>query len=213
MLSVIRPFIVRMCDKFNIDESHGLKHSECTMLYADILADSVPDITEEQRHMALMVACVHDLCDSKYTDVSEASKLIKEWLVSELWWKDDVADALISIVTTMSYTKLTKAVDSEMHPVFPDHGKWQLSYNIARNADLLESYTVARCVLYNKRLYPEKSDEEHWKRAEELFENRVFNYVKDGWITLPGALARVPSLEAEARRCLTERCMDWNLPS
>ena len=212
MFLKIRPFVVRICELFCIDESHGLRHSEATMRYAQILADTIPDITEEQRHMAVMCACVHDLCDSKYTDVSESSKLIKKWLVNEMWWKEDVADALVSIVTTMSYSKLAKAVDSNKQPVFPDHGNWQISYEIARNADLLESYVVARCVLYNKRFYPEKSEDEHWQRATELFDARVFNYVKDGWITLPGALALVPELEANAKRCLNERCMDWKMP-
>ena len=211
LYDTLKPFLAKMCDIFNIDESHGLRHSEATMRYADILADTIADITEEQRHMALMAACVHDLCDSKYTDVVEASKLIKWWLVSEQWWKEDIANVLIDIITTMSYSKLTKSVDSNKTPVFPDHGKWQISYEIARNADLLESYTVARCVLYNKRLYPEKTEDEHWQRAKELFDSRVFNYVKDGWITLPGALALVPELEADAKRCLEERCMDWNM--
>jgi len=206
------PFVGKMCDMFHIDESHGLRHSEATTRYAEILASTIPEITEEQRHMAIMAACVHDLCDSKYTDVSESSKIIKKWLVDEMWWKEDVADVLVSIVTTMSYSKLTKAVDAKKKPVFPDHGKWQISYEIARNADLLESYSVARCVLYNKRFYPEKTEDEHWQRANELFKIRIFNYVKDGWITLPGALALVPELEANAKRCLEERCMDWKMP-
>lgn len=210
MIHSARPFIKTMCKKFNIDESHGIKHSERVVQLINILLkDSQIDITEEQRHMAIMAAALHDLCDHKYVDESVGSALIKTWLIDEQLWKTNVADSLISIITTMSYSKLKKEIDLNGRPVFPDHGKWQISYELARHADLLESYVVARCVIYNKHIHPDWKEDDHWQRARELFNDRVFTYVKDGWITLPGALAQVPSLEAEARRCLDEKCMDW----
>jgi len=209
MIESIKYFINLICKKYNIDESHGLNHSIKVMNYAKKIMESLPNITEEQRHMAMMASALHDMCDHKYVDVSEGSKIIKKWLLNEQWWGEDTADMLISIITTMSYSKLKSNLDKDSMPVFPDHGKWQISYEVARHADLLDSYVVARCVLYNKHIHPELSDDAHWDRARELFEERVFGYVKNGWITLPGALALVPSLEAEARRCLDERCMDW----
>jgi hypothetical protein len=96
--------------------------------------------------------------------------------------------------------------------MFPNHGKWQRAYHVARHADLLEGYIVARCVLYNIHLFPEKSMDDHWKRADELFQERVFTYISEGWIFLPGALAMASTLEQEARRCLQEKSMDWPEP-
>jgi hypothetical protein len=209
MIRSIEPFVKATCEKFNIDESHGLKHSIRVMQIADELMKSIPSITEEQRHMAMMASALHDMCDHKYVDEQVGASLIKSWLVNEMWWANEVADSLISIITSMSYSKLKKQVDLSGNPVYPDHGKWQISYDVARHADLLESYVVARCVIYNKHLHPDWEENAHWQRVKILFEERVFNYVKDSWITLPGALALVPSLEAEARRCLDERCMDW----
>jgi hypothetical protein len=209
MIRLTEPFVRATCEKFNIDESHGQKHSARVMQIAKDLMDSIPEITEEQRHMAIMASALHDLCDHKYVDEEVGGSLIKDWLVNDMRWRSDVADSLISIITTMSYSKLKKEVDSTGRPVFPDHGKWQISYEVARHADLLESYVVARCVIYNKHIHPDWEEDAHWQRARELFEERVFSYVKDGWITLPGALALVPSLELEAIRCLDERCMDW----
>jgi len=209
MIRITVPFVKDTCEKFNIDESHGLKHSARVMEIADEIMKSMPDITEEQRHMAMMASALHDLCDHKYVDEQEGASLIKSWLINNVNWRPDVADSLISIITTMSYSKLKKEVDLSGNPTFPDHGKWQISYEVARHADLLESYVVARCVIYNKHIHPDWEEDAHWKRARELFEERVFTYVKNHWITLPGALALVPSLEAEARRCLDERCMDW----
>jgi hypothetical protein len=209
MIHLIEPFIKATCEKFNIDESHGLKHSIRVMQIADELMKTIPSITEEQRHMAMVASALHDMCDHKYVDEQVGASLIKSWLVNEMWWGNDIADSLISIITSMSYSKLKKQVDLSGNPVYPDHGKWQISYDIARHADLLDSYVVARCVIYNKHLHPDWKEDAHWQRVKTLFEERVFNYIKDGWITLPGAFALVPSLEMEARRCLDERCMDW----
>jgi hypothetical protein len=207
-MRLLREYIEKACITLGIDESHGLKHAIGTMRYASYLINSLKDITEEERHMAMYAAGLHDLCDSKYTDVNIAAADIKKWLI-EIHWAEKTADALIAIITTMSYSKLKKADNENGSHVFPDHGKWQRAYEIARNADLLESYVVARCVLYNKHIYPEKTEDEHWANAEELFNQRVYRYIKDNWITLPGALALVPSLEEEARRCFRERSMDW----
>ena len=202
----------KTCDELGIDESHGLKHSKGTVRYANYLISKMPEISEEERHMAVVAAAIHDLCDSKYTDVETSSRRIYEWLL-DIHWSKELADSLISILQTMSYSKLKKDVDLSGNPVYPNHGKWQRSYEIARNADLLEGFTVARCVLYNKHKFPEKSEDEHWLRAEEIFEERVFHYKTNGWITIPAAILLLPHLEAEARRCLRERCMDWDVES
>jgi hypothetical protein len=200
-------FIEQMCLKYNIDESHGIKHAKGTMLRAKQIILTLPKITEAESKIALYAAALHDMCDHKYTDVKKSSKEIYTWLTSESNWSTEEANALINIITTMSYSKLKSTFASGQS--FPDHGKWQMAYHIARHADLLEGYIVARCVLYNKHIYPEKSDDEHWLRAEELFRTRVFKYVSDGWIFLPGALAQVKGLEEEANRCLANRSLDW----
>lgn len=197
-----------MCLTYAIDESHGIKHAKGTMLRAQQIISSLPKITEAESKMALYAAALHDMCDHKYTDVEKSSKEIYEWLIdSSNLWSTEEAAALIHIITTMSYSKLKSTFASGQ--TYPDHGKWQMAYHIARHADLLEGYIVARCVLYNKHIYPEKSDADHWLCAEELFRTRVFKYVSDGWIFLPGALAHVGKLEEEAHRCLLNKCLDW----
>ncbi len=202
-------FIEQMCLSYNIDESHGIKHAKGTMLRAQQILSTLPKITESESKIAVYSAALHDMCDHKYTDVKKSSKEIYEWLRNDSsnLWSDEESRAVIHIITTMSYSKLKNAFASGQ--TFPDHGKWQMSYHIARHADLLEGYIVARCVLYNKHIYPEKPDDEHWLCAEELFRTRVFKYVSDGWIFLPGALAQVKELEDEAHRCLANRCLDW----
>jgi len=197
-------FIQEMCQRYSIDESHGLKHAIGTMKRADDILSQLEDVSEDERKIALYAAALHDTCDHKYTDVEEASRQIREWLLKQ-GWSIMHADAVIEIITTMSYSKIKKMMG------YPDHGPWQRAYHVARHADLLESFIVARCVLYDRQIHPERTEDAHWLRAEELFRDRVFTYVSEGWIFIPEALKEVPRLEAEAIRCLKERCMDWNL--
>ena len=199
-----------MCRKYSIDESHGVKHAKGTYLKARVLLEGIEKLRDEESRVALYSAALHDTCDSKYTDVHTASVEIRAWLLSQ-GFIDDEADAIISIITTMSYSKL-KATSTGGSPIYPDHGKWQRAYHVARNADLLEGFIVARCFLYNMHIHPDKTEDEHWTIVMDLFDRRVFRYVEDGWINLPGALELVPVLMEEAHRCFNDRLLDWADP-
>jgi hypothetical protein len=209
-MDLLFKFIEQQCIKYGIDESHGLKHAQGTYIRANAILSGLSEVSDEERKMTLYAAALHDTCDSKYTPVDEAASEIAYFLRTQLWSPEMIV-ALINIVTSMSYSKLKRSHNSGQID-FPNHGKWQRAYHVARHADLLEGYIVARCVLYNIHIFPEKSMKEHWKRANELFEERVFTYVSEGWIFLPGALTMAASLEQEARRCLEEESMDWPEP-
>ena len=200
-------FVLETCRRYDIDESHGLKHSTACMKWAImLLAES--DITDEESTMAIYAAGLHDMCDKKYTDPVEASARIHSWLIDSEGWQHDDASALIDIINTMSYSWLkSRMVDGV--PCYPDHGKWQHAYHIARHADLLDGYIVARCFLYGKHANPSISDEECWQKVRTLFENRVFLYVSDGWIFLPEAVSIAAVLDAAARRHLDERTLTY----
>jgi len=206
---VLFEFIQKQIDKYGIDESHGMKHAKGTFVRAHRLIKTFPDISQEEKYMALYCAALHDMCDSKYTDVKVAAEEIRVFLISE-GILEDFAEAVIQIITTMSYSKLN--LRKKLEPtalLYPDHGKWQRAYHIARHADLLEGYIVARCVLYSKHICPEKNADDHWVMAEDLFEKRIYLYVSDGWITIPAAIDAAAELEKEARRHLQEKMMDW----
>lgn len=196
-------FIVECCRHYNIDESHGLKHSNACMKWARMLILAEKDISEEEQTMAIYAAGLHDMCDKKYTDPFEASMRIRKWLIEEKWSKE-AANALLAIVNSMSYSLLkSKAING--NPVYPQHGKWQRAYHIARHADLLDGYIVERCFLYGKHVNPSISDEDCWKKVIDLFEVRVLRYVSDGWIFLPAAITIAAQLDADARSELATR--------
>jgi hypothetical protein len=206
-MGVLLNFVQGQCIKYGIDESHGLKHARGTWIRASKIIKTLPDMKEEESRVALCSAVLHDMCDSKYCNSEEASRDI-EYFLMEIHMCPEEIEAVLKIIKTMSYSKLKASIKDGIIQ-YPDHGKWQRAYHIARNADLLEGYIVARSILYNKHIYPEKSEDEHWKRAEEIFNDRVFKYLSDGWINLPFAIDMVPYLEQEARRCLKGRLMDW----
>jgi hypothetical protein len=197
-------FIESNCKKYNIDESHGLKHSMGTVKWAEKLMDGLDDISDDEYDMIIYSAALHDMCDSKYRDISEACDEIWTWLKSQ-HWSIQKCDALINIITSMSYTKLKNRKIEGQPFAYPNHGKYQRAYHIVRHADLLEAYRVVRCYLYSKHRLPHNSEDEIWAETERIIKERVLHYVSDGWIFLERALIHIPQLEAEALRCLRER--------
>jgi hypothetical protein len=206
-------FVDTMCKRYNIDESHGLKHAKGTVVRAQMILNTLPDVTDSERRIAIYSAALHDTCDHKYTDVKEASLMIDAWLEGAVGWPFEERKALLSIITSMSYSMLKKMNPvAGLDPRYPDHGKWSRAYHVARSADVLESYIVARCVLYNQHIYPSWTEDQHWARAEELFKERVFQYRHERWLQIPEAVKQSIQLEEEAVRCLKERDMTWEEP-
>jgi exopolyphosphatase/pppGpp-phosphohydrolase len=201
-------FVNKMCADYGIDESHGVKHAKGTAARAQQILQTLELVSPEERRMAVYAAALHDTCDHKYADVEEASGKIKEWLISVGWSKND-SEALIGIITTMSYSQLKKKNSPGLEPIYPDHGKWSRAYHVARSADILESYIVARCILYDRHISPTKTEDEHWQRAEELFKERVFRYRLERWLMIPEAVRQSIELEEVAKHCLSNRSLEW----
>jgi hypothetical protein len=199
-MQALYDFVQYNCDTYGIDESHGLKHAMGTVTWAERLMAGLVDIGADERQLVIYAAALHDMCDSKYREsYVVACAEIRVWLLTQ-GLADELISALIAIITTMSYTKLKQLATG-----YPDHGKWTRAYHIIRHADLLEGYKVSRCYLYSVRRLPGASEDELWRETEKVFNERIFKYVSDGWLFLPAALAFIPDLEVEARRCLRER--------
>jgi len=207
-MDLLFEFVNRMCEDYRIDESHGLKHAKGAAARAQQILKTLEHVSPAEQRMTVYAAALHDTCDHKYTNVEEASAKVQEWLISIGWSMVD-AEALIGIITTMSYSQLKKKNMPGLDPIYPDHGQWTRAYHVARSADILESYIVARCILYDRHISPSKSEDEHWQRAEELFKERVFRYRVDRWLYIPEAVRQSIELEEEARRCFRERDMNW----
>ena len=193
-------YVVQTCLEQGIDDSHGLKHAKSCVERVRHLMEDEHDLTNEEVKMAYFAVALHDTCDKKYTDVPIALEKLRRWLLEQEWSLEHTF-VLLDIINTMSYSKLKKTALEKGKIVYPDHGAWNRVYHLVRHADLLDAYLVGRCLLYTKHSLPEISDDTAWSIVEDLFHNRIFKYVSDGWIFLPSALAMVPALEETAREC------------
>ena len=194
-------FIEETCKLYNIDESHGLSHSKRCIQFANTIMEDYPDINEDENKIIIYGVALHDMCDSKYTDVEKGSIRIGEWLLSQRF-DIELKDTIIRIITTLSYTKLKNTKDKLGYIVYPDHGEWLRAYHIIRHADLLDAYLVDRCFEFQKHKYPTMNDKECWDIVKNIFDERIFKYVSDGWIFFPVALRMVPEFERVAREIL-----------
>jgi len=209
-------FIQNQCEKYHIDESHGLIHSKRCVKWADkmILSDQ-ETWTDSEKTVAIYSAAVHDLVDKKYVLPFDGLNDLRNWFFEQskenMDLNEETIEAILSIIQTMSYSFLTqrKYVDGKIW--YPDHGKWSKSYHIARQADLLEGYHVGRCYMYSKHAYPEIKEKELWEMVERLFKKRMYKYVSDGWIHHSTALASSITLVEEAHMCFETHIWEYQV--
>jgi hypothetical protein len=160
-------YVTETSRRLNIDESHAVKHAMEVYRSAHRIYESevhkFPHLTE-QRNVIYSAAIGHDMCDKKYMNETEAIILYREHL-SDYMSREEV-DATADIISTMSYSKVK--ING-----YPKLENYQRAYHIVREADLLASYDIDRCVMYG--MYSEnKNYADSVKRAINMFENRVF---------------------------------------
>jgi HD superfamily phosphodiesterase len=189
-------FIKDICTTYNIDASHDLSHAKDCVNIAKLISPN--DINDNE--MIVYASALHDCVDKKYINPTEGVWKVREFLTHEGWDPERIS-ALINIITTMSYSYLNK-MKVGGNIVFPDHGKYQNIYHIVREADLLCSYRVRRCYLYQKHISPNMPEPEVWKKVVDLFETRMFKYLENGWFTLPKSISWATKMEEVARRDL-----------
>ena len=147
--NVIFNFIRHTCDKFAIDDSHGLKHSMDVFKYSQrILKNEVVENPHIQKYERIIYtsALLHDMCDNKYMDEDEGLIRIRTFITTDLEYSPAEIDAICNIISTMSYSKVKKNG-------FPSMGEFQPAYHIVRESDLLTAYDIDRCIVFNMNRY------------------------------------------------------------
>ena len=183
--------VMHLTKKYDIDESHSLKHSMEVMRFAyDIFTSERPanPYLEQQETIILAAAILHDMCDRKYVpDESAAIQEIRDFMAGHL--TEQELDVIVSIITTMSYSKVKKNG-------YPDLGEYQLAYHIAREADLLAAYDIDRCVIFGMAV-TKMNYTDAFARATELYRERVLTYRSDGLFVTE--YSKLKSLELESK--------------
>jgi hypothetical protein len=168
-------YVIQTSELYKIDESHALKHSMEVYGFAKKIYESELEknpYLEKQREIIYMASIGHDMCDKKYMDEKEGIIKYKNYLSPHMEPLD--LEIMGKIIGTMSYSK----VKVNGYPKLDDY---QLAYHIVREADLLASYDIDRCIMY--RMYNNSDNNITYSdallEAVDLFDKRVFNLRKD----------------------------------
>lgn len=176
LINALFDFVLLTTNKYKIDESHAMKHSMDVHYYALKLYEHELPLNPKllkQDNIIFTSAIIHDMCDKKYMDEKEGINNIKEFLDDKL--EEVEVNAVLDIISTMSYSTVKKKG-------FPDLGDYQHAYHIVREADLLASYDLDRCIIY-QIIKNNDNYETSFKIAVDLFENRVFKYIDEKLFT------------------------------
>ena len=164
--------VILLSKKFNIDESHSLKHSMEVYNFALQIYESELEMNpylEEQKDIIILAAILHDTIDKKYVDEQTGLDEIRKHMEDHV--SSEKLDIIFQIITTMSYSTVKK----NGYPVLNEH---QLAYHIVREADLLAAYDIDRCIIYamykKNMVYSDAV-----KVATTLFDDRVFKHRTD----------------------------------
>ena len=171
-LANIYNFIIGTSRRLNIDETHGLRHAMDVYKYSQNLYNvekiNTPLIIQDER-LIYTSALLHDMCDHKYIREEEGLSEIDKFLRENAYYRYEI-DIVKDIISTMSYSKIR--VKGE-----PNHGENQAAFQIVRESDLLTSYDVDRCVMYDM-LKNDIRYEIAFKNAKGIFEGRMFKYLE-----------------------------------
>ena len=184
-------YVIDKTSQFQIDESHGLKHSLEVFHYAKDIYDyqvvQYPFL-ENQKEIIFVSAILHDMCDKKYMNQKNGVSMIKQHMNGYL---DEVQLNMVDeIISTMSYSTVKKYG-------YPDLDKYQMAYHIVREADLLSAYDLDRCLIYS--MINEKLDYENaLKRVIDVTKNRMLKYRSDGLFVTNYSKAMSLSLHKKA---------------
>jgi hypothetical protein len=122
------------------------------------------------------------MCDKKYMDEDMGLDRIRTFLKETLEVDEDILEAVVFIINTMSYSKVIKYG----YPQFTDKDKeLEYCYHVVRNSDLLCSYDPERCINYQVRCGGSRKD--GIKKMLELFDNRILKLIDNEYINLDEA--------------------------
>jgi hypothetical protein len=162
-------YVVMASNKYNIDESHAVKHSMDVFLYANKIYNTEVERNKELKNQKIIIdisSILHDMCDKKYMDEDIGLKKIEEYIKDEIDEND--LKVVKKIIKTMSYSKVK-------NDGYPEMGKYELCYHIVREADLLAAYDFERCIIY-QMIRKNHSYEESILDAINVFNKRILRY-------------------------------------
>ncbi len=195
-LNTLFHFVLITSNKYNIDESHSLKHSFDVYKWANDIYTFEREADKTiipYEKVILSSAILHDMCDKKYMNETEGIVSIKDFMKDKM--TEQELDTMVKIISTMSYSKVKKNG-------FPNLGDAQKAYHIVREADLLSAYDFDRSLLYGMHCY-KLNFEEAYKDSIKIFENRVLKHIDDKLFISKFSLLKAKFLHNNALKQMT----------
>jgi hypothetical protein len=197
-------YVIDTSNHYKIDESHALKHSMEVYHYADKIYNSElkthPYLADQQK-IIYMAAIGHDMCDKKYMNETEGIIKYQNYLENYMSYHD--LEIIGKIIGTMSYSKVKKNG-------FPELGDYQFAYHIVRESDLLSSYDIDRCIIYNmvknNNPYSDVLEE-----AIDLFDRRVFNLLQEDLFVTDYSKKEAFRLHLQAKQNINLLKNNWRI--
>lgn len=190
-LEQIIGFINQTCITYNIDDSHDLRHSLEALGWSEQLSRGHA-LTPKDSQIIHLSCLLHDMCDKKYMDETMGLERIRDFLKDELEVTNEILEAVVFIISTMSYSKVIKYG----YPDFKGNSELEYCYHVVRNSDLLCSYDPERCINYQIRCGGSRL--EGIKKMLELFDNRVLRLLDNNYINLEEARPHALELHNKA---------------
>jgi hypothetical protein len=175
ILSVINAafhYVIKTSQKYQIDESHALRHSMDVYHFANQIYESelyINPFLKQQKNIIMCSAILHDMCDKKYVNLDDGIENMNVYMKDYV--SDDELQIMNKIISTMSYSTVKKVG-------YPQLQQHNLAYHIVREADLLAGYDVERCIIY-QMMHEKYNYVESILCAKDLFKTRVLKYIED----------------------------------
>ena len=192
-------YVLITTSRYKIDESHGLNHAMNSLMFANKIYEKevvkYPYINEHE-NIIYVSSVLHDMCDKKYMKQEDGLEDISKFIQSlekdnEKILSSKESKIVENIVSTMSYSYVKKNG-------FPNLGKYQVAYNIVREADLLCAYDFDRCMIYqmNKN---NGNVSDAFDDAVNLFDKRMYRHMDDGLLLTNYARNNYQFLEQQSK--------------
>jgi hypothetical protein len=185
-------FALETIDLYRMDDSHGIRHFVCVVLYTRLIMQSsgispvIPGLTTDAAaEIVIDAAFVHDLVDRKYTPAMldyEAADAPWPRLRAALlvYHTPQTVEMIRIIIDSVSWSKRRGRLASGLPPIEP--GPLAAAIGIVADADQLDAYDVNRCKKYQTEhfrrigLWGQQYEHLCRQRIKSILVNRVLLY-------------------------------------
>lgn len=193
LVNIAFQYVIQTSKKYQIDESHSLKHSMDVLHFSNQIYQSElisnPSL-KNHKEIIFASSILHDMCDKKYMEESQGILEMRNYLEQQTALKHQEIEVISTIISTMSYSTVKKNG-------YPDLGEYQLAYHIVREADLLAAYELERCIIY-KMMKQHHSYTDAVDLSLTLFQERILLYLSDQLFITDFSKTKALELHAKA---------------